>query len=91
PGHVSYVFRPEKALFAGDALAVVGERVRFMARNVTPDRVEARRSMERLLEPGREVDVLCPGHREPMTRQVRERCEQMRQYLRGGGAWPLLG
>jgi len=91
PGHVSFYFRPERALFAGDALAVVGERVRFMARNVTPDRAEARRSMERCLEPGRPVEVLCPGHREPLVREVGARCEEMRRYLAGGGAWPLLG
>jgi glyoxylase-like metal-dependent hydrolase (beta-lactamase superfamily II) len=91
PGHVSFYFRPERALFAGDALAVIGERVRFMARNVTPDLVLARQSMERCLDRGRVVEVLCPGHREPLTREVPARCAQMREYLAGGGAWPLLG
>jgi glyoxylase-like metal-dependent hydrolase (beta-lactamase superfamily II) len=90
PGHLSFLWRPERALFAGDALAVVGGRVRFMARNVTPDRPEAWRSMERLL--GHSFDVLCPGHREPLTRDVPARCEEMRRYLASGaGGWPFLG
>jgi len=91
PGHVSFLWRPERALFAGDALAVVGGRVRFMARNVTPDRPEAWRSMERVLDPGRAIDVLCPGHREPLVQGVAARCEEMRRYLAAGGAWPFLG
>src|SRR5262249_43922639 len=91
PGHLSFYYRPERALFAGDALAVVGGRVRFMARNVTPDRVDARRSMERGLAPGRPLEGLCPGHPEPLVRDVEARCAEMRRYLDSGGKWPLLG
>lgn len=58
-GHVSYYYRPAKALFAGDALAVVGGRIRFMARPVTEDIEGARASMTKCL--GLEIDVLCPG------------------------------
>jgi len=91
PGHLSFLLRPERALFAGDALAVVGGRVRFMARNVTPDQAAAWRSMEWLLEPGWSFDILCPGHREPLVRDVAARCEEMRRYLGAGGPWPFLG
>lgn len=91
PGHLSFYFRPERALFAGDALAVIQDRVRFMARNVTPDRVEARKSMERLLDRGPSIDVLCPGHRQPLAREVGARCAEMRQYLSRGGPWPFFG
>lgn len=49
PGHASFYYCPERALFAGDALAVIGGRVRFMARPVTMDLPTARRSMEQCL------------------------------------------
>ena len=88
-GHVSYYYRPERALFAGDALAVIDGRVRFMARPVTMDLAQARASMERCL--AREIAILCPGHREPLTEQVAQRCDEMRRYLAAGGPWPLFG
>jgi glyoxylase-like metal-dependent hydrolase (beta-lactamase superfamily II) len=44
PGHVSYFYPQERALFAGDALAVIDGRIRFMARPVTLDTAAARRS-----------------------------------------------
>src|SRR5262249_12463071 len=65
PGHISYYCQPERALFAGDSLAVVNGRIRFMARPVTEDMDQARASMERVL--GLNIDVLCPGHRNPLT------------------------
>jgi glyoxylase-like metal-dependent hydrolase (beta-lactamase superfamily II) len=89
PGHASYYYRPERALFAGDALAVIGGRVRFMARPVTLDLEAARRSMSRCL--CRDIGVLCPGHREPLTARVGQACGRMRRYLAVGGRWPLLG
>jgi glyoxylase-like metal-dependent hydrolase (beta-lactamase superfamily II) len=89
PGHTSYYYAPAKALFAGDALAVVGGRVRFMARPVTPDLPLARESMRRCLE--RDIRILCPGHREPLTQDVESRCAEMRRHLDEGGKWPLLG
>ncbi|HEY9843218.1 MAG: MBL fold metallo-hydrolase [Candidatus Sericytochromatia bacterium] len=89
PGHVSYYYPAEKALFAGDALAVLSGRVRFMARPVTPDLEAARASILRCL--ARDIDLLCPGHRRPLTRDTRQRCREMLDYLEKGGKWPLLG
>jgi glyoxylase-like metal-dependent hydrolase (beta-lactamase superfamily II) len=89
PGHLSFYYAREKALFAGDALAVIGEQVRFMARPVTANLEQARRSMNKIL--AREINALCPGHRHPLTESVEQRCEQMRCYLESDGAWPLLG
>jgi glyoxylase-like metal-dependent hydrolase (beta-lactamase superfamily II) len=89
PGHLCFYYRPERALFAGDALAVVGDRVRFMARPVTPDLKAARASMIRCLS--LDIDLLCPGHRAPLTHDTRRHCQEMRDYLEHGGKWPLLG
>jgi glyoxylase-like metal-dependent hydrolase (beta-lactamase superfamily II) len=89
PGHLSFYYRPERALFAGDALAVVGDRVRFMARPVTLDLVRARQSMEKCLQ--RDIALLCPGHRRPLVHEVEQRCDEMRRYLASGGRWPLFG
>lgn len=89
PGHVSFYYRPERALFAGDALAVIGSHVRFMARPVTLDLVAARQSMEHCL--ARDIRVLCPGHRKPLTEGVEAACDRMRQHLANGGRWPLFG
>ncbi|MEZ5286083.1 MAG: MBL fold metallo-hydrolase [Vicinamibacterales bacterium] len=87
-GHVSYFYRPERALFAGDALAVVDGRVRFMARPVTLDTALARTSLDKVL--ALRPDIVCPGHREPLI-AAGPACEAMRTYLAGGGSWPLLG
>lgn len=89
PGHVSFYYRPERALFAGDALAVIGKRVRFMARPVTMDLAQARESMKKCLS--RDIAILCPGHREPLAEGVEQRCDEMRQHLAADGHWPLFG
>ena len=89
PGHISFYYRPEKALFAGDALAVINGAVRFMARPVTPNKEQARESMRRCLD--REIQVLCPGHRGPLTQDVAGKCDVMRRYLAAKGSWPLFG
>lgn len=89
PGHTSFYYGRERALFAGDALAVIDGQVRFMARPVTLNLEAARRSIERCLS--WDIGVLCPGHREPLTTGVEQACERMRQYLAAGGRWPLLG
>ncbi|HEX5323452.1 MAG TPA: MBL fold metallo-hydrolase [Capsulimonadaceae bacterium] len=89
PGHVSYYYCPEKALFAGDALAVVAGKVHFMARPVTENLELARASMLRCLS--REIALICPGHREPLTQNVERECREMAQYIEHGGRWPLLG
>ena len=62
-GHVAYLYEPARILFCGDALAVVGKKLRLMARPVTPDRVLARASALRCLH--EEVEIICPGHRAP--------------------------
>lgn len=89
PGHLSYYYRPERILFAGDALAVIGNRVRFMARPVTPNLLLARVSMLKCLT--RPIDHLCPGHRRPLSEQVDARCDEMRRRLAARTSWPLLG
>ena len=88
-GHVSYFYRPERALFAGDALAVIDGRIRFMARPVTLDLAAARQSVARCvaLRPG----IVCPGHREPLTSNVAPALDAMQQHLDAGGRWPILG
>ena len=88
-GHVSYYFQSAKALFAGDALAVVGEQLRFMARPVTPDLRAARKSMKVCLE--RDIEIVCPGHRRPLTRNVDEERRRLLSYLEESEHWPLLG
>ena len=89
PGHVSFFYRPEGVLFAGDALAVVRGRLRFMARSVTPDLASARASMAKCLS--LHPAIICPGHREPLTENVQEACARMRDQLNAGTPWPLLG
>ncbi len=88
PGHVSYFYRPERALFAGDALAIIDGRIRFMARPVTLDLAAARESLARCL--ALDPHIVCPGHREPLAGAAAA-CEAMRAYLHGGGTWPMLG
>ena len=80
--------RPPRALFAGDALAVINREIRFMARPVTLDMVQARRSMEKCLS--LRPQLVCPGHREPLP-AAEAACESMVQHLASGGRWPLLG
>lgn len=89
PGHLSFYYKPERVLFAGDALAVVAEDVHFMARVVTPDVERARTSMRRCLT--YDIDILCPGHRSPLVDDVRRKCAKMLHHIDHGGKWPLLG
>lgn len=89
PGHLSFYFAAEAMLFAGDALAVIGDEVRFMARSVTPDRVAARQSMLRCLE--RPLEHLCPGHRLPLSNATAARCEEMQKRLLANADWPAFG
>jgi glyoxylase-like metal-dependent hydrolase (beta-lactamase superfamily II) len=88
-GHTSFYYRPKQTLFAGDALAVIGDDVRFMARPVTPDVTRARESMEKCLR--WHIATLCPGHRMPLTKNVAQSCQRMRDHLAAGGRWPLFG
>jgi glyoxylase-like metal-dependent hydrolase (beta-lactamase superfamily II) len=92
PGHVAYFYRPERTLFAGDALAVKSHEVALMARPVTPDVSTARRSvvscLDRALELG--VERICPGHRYPLA-NVRASALRLRDHIAAGRRWPLLG
>jgi len=64
-GHVCYLYRPDRVLFAGDALAVAGDHVTFMSRYLTQDQDAARASMLRCLS--LDVKAICPGHRYPLV------------------------
>jgi glyoxylase-like metal-dependent hydrolase (beta-lactamase superfamily II) len=88
-GHVSYLHVPTRTLFCGDALAVVGGKLRLMAKPVTLDIPAARTSALRCLN--EDLAIICPGHREPLTRDVPQECGRLRTYLESGGRWPLLG
>jgi glyoxylase-like metal-dependent hydrolase (beta-lactamase superfamily II) len=88
-GHVAYLHVPTLTLFCGDALAVIANRLRLMGRPVTPDLGAARDSALRCLR--EDAKIICPGHRGPLTENVREECRRLRSYLESGGNWPLLG
>lgn len=60
-----------------------------MARPVTPDLASARKSA--LLCLHEDVEIICPGHRVPLTRNIRQECHRLQAYLERGGRWPLLG
>lgn len=88
-GHVAYIHVPTLALFCGDALAVVENKLRLMARPVTPDVLAARVSALRCLR--EEIMFICPGHRGPLMENVKSECRRLENYLEAGGRWPLLG
>jgi glyoxylase-like metal-dependent hydrolase (beta-lactamase superfamily II) len=88
-GHVAYLHEPTRALFCGDALAVVGDQLRLMARPVTPDVAAARTSALRCLR--HEAEFICPGHRAPLINNVGQESRRLRDYLEAAGRWPLLG
>ncbi len=89
PGHTSFYYRPERVLFAGDALAAIDDRVRFMARQVTLDLPAARRSMDKCL--WFDIGLLCPSHRTTLATNVEQACDRIRDYFASGGKWPFLG
>jgi glyoxylase-like metal-dependent hydrolase (beta-lactamase superfamily II) len=88
-GHVAYMHEPSRTLFCGDALAVVAKRIRLMARPVTPDLPAAKTSALRCLR--EQAEIICPGHRAPLTENVGRECRRLQDYLEAGGRWPLLG
>jgi glyoxylase-like metal-dependent hydrolase (beta-lactamase superfamily II) len=88
-GHVAYLHEPTRALFCGDALAVVANRLSLMARPVTPDLPAAKTSAVRCLR--EQAESICPGHRAPLTENVAQECRRLQNYLESGGRWPLLG
>jgi len=89
PGHVAYFHEPTRALFCGDALAVVNGQLRLMARPVTPDLRAAREAALRCLN--EDARYICPGHRGPLTKNVAEERARLRAQLESGAPWPLLG
>src|SRR5579859_7738287 len=93
PGHVAYFYRPERVLFAGDALAVKWGRVALMSRPVTPDLPRARASLVYCLERSLawNVERVCPGHQVPLLDKVRPSAEKLRAHVAGGGGWPIFG
>jgi len=88
-GHTSYFHRPTGALFAGDALAVVGKRLRLMSRFVTPDKSRALKSAIKCLD--REVSLICPGHRYPLSDGVDQERARFLKLLNSRNSWPFFG
>ena len=88
-GHVSYYHRTKRVLFAGDAIAVVHQRLRFMARPTTEDQPAARQSMTKLM--GLPLHAVCPGHREPLTQNVEAERLRLGELLKQNEDWPLFG
>jgi glyoxylase-like metal-dependent hydrolase (beta-lactamase superfamily II) len=89
PGHVAYFHEPTRALFCGDALAVINDQLRLMARPVTPDLPAARAAALRCL--AEDAQCICPGHRGPLTTNVAEERARLRAQLESGAPWPLFG
>lgn len=88
-GHVAYYDQRTKVLFAGDALAVIRGRLRFMSRPVTLDRQAAWSSMQRLMD--FECTAICPGHRSPLSDGLDAERTRFRSLLEAKGRWPLFG
>lgn len=88
-GHLSFYHIEKQVLFAGDALAVIGGKLRYMARAVTPDKERARSSVLACLS--RPIKVVCPGHREPLKLKTEEECEALRSHACGMKPWPFWG
>lgn len=88
-GHVSFYDRVSKTLFAGDALACIRGKLRFMARPVTPDLPAARQSMKKVLN--YDIATICPSHRQCLTRQVKAETQRMLSYLHATDKWPYWG
>ena len=86
-GHFAFYDAEERVLFAGDALALVDGRLRYMARNVTPDLPAARASMKKCLEVP--FEWVCAGHRAPGRVDENDRRDFAARV--DGDEWPLLG
>jgi glyoxylase-like metal-dependent hydrolase (beta-lactamase superfamily II) len=87
-GHTAYLYAPDRALFAGDAIAVCNGRLTFMSRFLTEDRAAAFASMRTLAE--EPAEILCPGHRRPLVDSVEPQREAMLRRLRAGEPWPMF-
>lgn len=89
-GHVSYYDRKTKTLFTGDSLAVVKNKLRLMAGPVTPDKPTSIQSILNSIN-NRDIEFICPGHRTPLTENVKSEIERFSNYVQNLEKWPLLG
>jgi glyoxylase-like metal-dependent hydrolase (beta-lactamase superfamily II) len=89
PGHVAYFHENSRTLFCGDALAVVGNQLRLMARPVTPDLPTARQSALSCIDLN--PQFICPGHRAPLIQNVPAEIGRLRAFLNSSQPRPLLG
>jgi glyoxylase-like metal-dependent hydrolase (beta-lactamase superfamily II) len=89
-GHISFYDKQTKLLFAGDSLAILHQKLRLMSKYVTPDKEAAKASIIRSLT-GRDIQGICPGHREPMIENVQEEISRFTSYLSTLKKWPALG
>ncbi|CAG5081140.1 MBL fold metallo-hydrolase [Parvicella tangerina] len=90
-GHIAYFDVESGFLFAGDALAVVNGKLRLMASIVTENKKEALESIIEMLQGERTIKAICPGHREPLTKNVSEEIESFIEKIKAQKRWPILG
>jgi glyoxylase-like metal-dependent hydrolase (beta-lactamase superfamily II) len=88
-GHVSFLFEPERVLFAGDALAVAGDHVTYIGRWLTRDVEAARASMLRCLDLA--PKAICPGHRHPLIDPTPDHLARVRAEAAARKRWPIFG
>lgn len=88
-GHVAFYYAPDRVLFAGDALAVVGDHVSFLSRFLTQDHQAAKQSMIRCL--GLDLKALCPGHRYPLVDPDPAYLAAMREKVAAMSRFPIFG
>lgn len=89
-GHVSYYDSKTKTLFAGDSLAVVNDILRLMARPVTPNKPVSIKSILNSLN-HRNIKHICPGHRQPLSKNVEPEIKRFTEFIQKMNKWPLFG
>jgi glyoxylase-like metal-dependent hydrolase (beta-lactamase superfamily II) len=89
-GHISFYDTESKFLFAGDSLAVIDQKLRLMARPVTPDKESSIISIKRSLA-NRKIKGICPGHRESLIGDIDSEINNFIDSLNKMEKWPLLG
>ncbi|WP_114789543.1 MBL fold metallo-hydrolase [Niabella yanshanensis] len=90
PGHISFYDKKSGTLFAGDALAVIQQKLRLMAGVVTPDKPASITSILKLFK-DRDINIICPGHREPLIENTKPEIARFIRYIQEMKRWPLLG
>ena len=88
-GHLSFFYLPERVLFAGDAFAVAKEKIVFMSRYLTEDKMQAKESMLKCLD--LPMKAICPGHRYPLIDPPQIEIERFRAKLEAMKWWPVIG